>query len=179
MSRVGRKEISLPAGVAVDVNDRLVKVKGAKGELVHELLPGFGIEVGSAAVKVTTEDPTTKTGKAYWGLTRALINNMVVGVSRGYQKGLELIGTGYRAELKGTTLVLHLGYSHPIEYPLPKTIIAKIEGSRIHFESPDKQLIGQVAAEVRSFRPPEPYNGKGVRYIGEVVKQKAGKTAAG
>jgi len=179
MSRVGRKEISLPTGVAVDVTDRLVKVKGAKGELEHVLLPGLGVEVESSAVKVTTEDPTTKTGKAYWGLTRALINNMVVGVSKGYQKGLELVGTGYRAELKGTMLVLHLGYSHPIQYPLPKMVTARLEGTRIHFESPDKQLIGQVAAEVRSFRPPEPYNGKGVRYIGEVVKQKAGKTAAG
>ena len=103
---------------------------------------------------------------------------MVVGVSEGYRRGLELHGTGYRAELKGATLVLHLGYSHPIEYPVPKGVTAKVDGSKILLESIDKQLIGQVAADVRSFRPPEPYNGKGVRYEGEHVRHKAGKSAA-
>ncbi len=178
MSRVGRKEITLPAGVSVDLQDRLVKVKGPKGELSYTLLPSVDVAVEDGAVRVTTNDETQQ-GRAYWGLTRSLINNMVIGVSQGYTKGLELRGTGYRAEMKGQNLVLHLGYSHEIEYPLPKVVNAQIDGSRINFESIDKQAIGQVAAEVRSFRPPEPYNGKGVRYQGEQVKQKAGKTAAG
>jgi large subunit ribosomal protein L6 len=178
MSRVGRKEISLPSGVNVDLDDRVVKVKGPKGELSYRLLPNLDLELEEGKVRITQSD-LTKTGRAYWGLTRALINNMVVGVSEGYKRSLELQGTGYRAEVQGQKLVLHIGYSHPVEYPMPKSVNAKVEGPRIHLDSIDKQAVGQVAAEVRSFRPPEPYNGKGVRYLGEQVRQKAGKTAAG
>ena len=178
MSRVGKKEIPVPGGVTVELNDRTVKVKGPKGELAYDLLPGLELELEDGTARVKQED-LSKSGRAFWGLTRSLINNMVVGVSEGYKKSLELHGTGYRAETKGTTLVLHLGYSHAIEYNVPKTVSMNIDGSKIHFESADKQLIGQVAAEVRSFRPPEPYNGKGVRYLGEQIRQKAGKTAAG
>ncbi len=177
MSRVGRKTISLPEGVSVDLDGRTVKVKGPKGELSYRLLPGLevGIENGVVSVAQTS---TGKTASAMWGLTRALINNMVVGVSRGYQKVLELHGTGYRAELKGNTLMLHLGYSHAIEFPLPKGITTNIEGSKIAFDSIDKQLVGQVAADVRAFRPPEPYKGRGIRFVGEHVRSKAGKSAA-
>lgn len=178
MSRVGRKDIPVPSGVNVDLDDRVVKVKGPKGELSYKLLPNLEIELEDGKVKVSQPD-LTKAGRAYWGLTRALINNMVVGVTEGYKRSVELHGTGYRAEVQGQNLVLHLGYSHPIQYAMPKTVSAQIDGSRIHFESIDKQAVGQVAAEVRSFRPPEPYNGKGVRYLGEQVRQKAGKTAAG
>jgi large subunit ribosomal protein L6 len=178
MSRVGRKIIPVPSGVSVELADRVVKVKGPKGELNYRLLPGLEVEIGDGTVQVH-QNSAEKNARAFWGLTRALINNMVVGVSEGYRKGLELVGTGYRAELKGSNLVLHLGYSHPIEYPIPKGVAAKIEGSKIFLESIDKQLIGQVAADVRSFRPPEPYKGKGVRFEGERVKHKAGKSAAG
>lgn len=177
MSRVGRKEIPIPSGVAVDVNDSVVKVKGPKGELTHYLLPGLGVEENEGKLSVTQQNDDRQ-GRALWGLTRALIANMVVGVSQGYTKALELRGTGYRAQLQGSTLVLNLGYSHEIRYEVPKGVSAAVDGAKIRFESIDKQLIGQVAAEVRSFRPPEPYNGKGVRYEGEQVKQKAGKTAA-
>jgi len=177
MSRVGRKAIPLPNGVSVELADRVVKVKGPKGELSYRLLSGIDVDIEDGTVQVRHE-AKTKEGKAFWGLSRALINNMVVGVSEGYRRALELRGTGYRAELKGQNLVLHLGYSHAIEYPMPQSVIAKVEGPKILLESIDKQLIGQVAADVRSFRPPEPYNGKGVRYDGEQVKQKAGKSAA-
>jgi large subunit ribosomal protein L6 len=177
MSRVGRKEIPIPKGVAVDVVDRTVKVKGPKGELIHSLLPGLGVEHGEGTVAITQQN-AERSGRAVWGLTRALIANMVVGVSQGYTRALELRGTGYRAQVQGRTLVLSLGYSHEIRYELPNGVSAAVEGPKIRFESIDKQLIGQVAAEVRAFRPPEPYNGKGVRYEGEQVKQKAGKTAA-
>lgn len=177
MSRVGRKPIPVPSGVNVDVVDRTVKVKGPKGELSYRLLPGLDVGLQDGTLEVRQED-AERSGRAVWGLTRALIANMVVGVSQGYERGLELHGTGYRAELKGQQLVLHLGYSHPIEYNVPKGVNAKIEGSKILLDSIDKQLIGQVAADVRSFRPPEPYNGKGVRFIGEQIRHKAGKTAA-
>jgi large subunit ribosomal protein L6 len=177
MSRVGRKAIPLPNGVSVELADRVVKVKGPRGELSYRLLSGIDVDIEDGTVQVRHE-VKTKEGKAFWGLSRALINNMVVGVSEGYRRALELRGTGYRAELKGQNLVLHLGYSHAIEYPMPQSVIAKVEGPKILLESIDKQLIGQVAADVRSFRPPEPYNGKGVRYDGEQVKQKAGKSAA-
>ncbi len=177
MSRVGRKPIPVPSGVTVNVEDRVVKVKGPKGDLSYRLLDGMDATVDDGELNVTN-NRSDRQGRAFWGLTRSLINNMVVGVTEGYAKDLELIGTGYRAEMKGQTLVLHLGYSHAIEYPMPKEVTTKIEGSKIHFESIDKQSVGQVAAAVRSFRPPEPYNGKGVRYLGEQVKQKAGKTAA-
>jgi large subunit ribosomal protein L6 len=176
MSRVGRKEIPIPQGVTVELSDRSVKVKGPKGELVYRLLPGIDLEQEKSVVRVTQQS-TDKNASAFWGLSRALINNMIVGVSRGYQRALELRGTGYRAEVSGATLKLHLGYSHPIEYALPKGIATKIDGQKIMFESPDKQLLGQVAAVVRSFRPPEPYNGTGVRYLNEQVRTKAGKTA--
>jgi len=177
MSRVGRKLIPVPNGVTVELADRVVKVKGPKGELSYSLLPGFDVEQNDGNVSITSTS-AGREGRAFWGLTRALIANMVAGVSEGYTKALELHGTGYRAQLQGATLVLNLGFSHEIRYDVPKGVSTAIEGSMIKFESIDKQLIGQVAAEVRSFRPPEPYNGKGVRYVGEVVKQKAGKTAA-
>ncbi len=177
MSRVGRKAIPLPAGVTLELVDRTVKVKGPKGELRYRLLPGLELEIEDSEARVV-QNATDKTASAMWGLTRALINNMVVGVNEGYKKVLEIQGTGYRAELKGSTLVLHLGYSHAIEFPIPKGINTQIEGSKISFDSIDKQLVGQVAADVRSFRPPEPYKGKGVRYLGEQVRTKAGKSAA-
>lgn len=177
MSRVGRKLIPVPNGVTVDVTSRVVKVKGPKGELSYALLPGLDIESEGDTIAVK-QAAGGREGRAFWGLTRALIANMVIGVSEGYTRALELHGTGYRAQLQGTTLLLNVGYSHEIHYELPKGVSAQVEGSKIKFESIDKQLIGQVAAEVRAFRPPEPYNGKGVRYEGEQVKQKAGKTAA-
>jgi large subunit ribosomal protein L6 len=144
--------------------------------LTFALLPGIEVRVqdGTAAVSQSSE---AKNAKAEHGLTRALLNNMVKGVSAGFAKTLEIQGTGYRAQLQGKKLVLSLGYSHPIEYELPEGISAVVEGPRITVSGPRKDLVGQVAAEIRKFRPPEPYKGKGVRYVDEHVRRKAGKSA--
>ncbi len=178
MSRVGRKPIKIPSGVNVQIDGDVVKVKGPKGQLELKLLPEVTVKVeGDQLLVERTGD--TKIHRARHGLTRALLNNMVIGVSQGFVKGLEIIGIGYRAQLQGKKLVLNLGYSHPIEYPIPEGIEITIEGNnKIFVKGIDKQKVGQVAAIIRGFRPPEPYKGKGIRYIGEYVRQKAGKAGA-
>jgi len=176
MSRVGKKVISIPKGVDLKLEGRTVVAKGPKGSLSYALLDGIEVQVdgGTASVRQTS---VAKNARAAHGLTRALLNNMVNGVSTGFAKTLEIIGTGYRAQAQGRKLVLSLGYSQPIEYDLPEGIDAKVEGSRLTVSGPRKDLVGQVAAEIRRFRPPEPYKGKGVRYVDEHVRRKAGKSA--
>lgn len=182
MSRVGNAIINVPNGVSLDMTQGgLVTVKGPKGELSEQLDPGFSInlEDGELTVKRPSEQ---KRHKALHGLYRALINNMVVGVSEGYTKDLELVGVGYRVANTGNMLELLLGYSHPIYFVVPAevkltTAMEKGKSPSIKLESIDKQLIGQVAAKIRSFRKVEPYKGKGVRFAGEQVRRKAGKTA--
>lgn len=176
MSRVGKKIIPIPKGVELKMSGRTVTAKGPKGQLSYEALPGIELDVmeGSAQVRQTS---TEKTARAIHGLSRAMVNNLVEGVSMGFTKGLEIHGTGYRAQVQGRALVLTLGFSHPIEYPLPEGIEAKVDQNKIVISGIDKALVGQVAAEVRKFRPPEPYKGKGVRYDGEFVRRKAGKSA--
>ena len=177
MSRVGKKIINLPSGVSVDWKDGEVRVKGPKGELSVKTLPGVDIKMeGNTLTVVNTSEE--RTGPAIHGLTRALINNQVVGVSEGYRKVLEIVGTGYRAALSGRSLTLQLGFSHSIEFPLPAGIEAKVETpTRLEISGIDKQLVGQVAANIRRLRPPEPYKGKGVKYEGEYIRRKAGKSA--
>jgi large subunit ribosomal protein L6 len=178
MSRIGNKPVAIPGGVTVTVDGNTVKVKGPKGELTETFRPEMKIRVEGGEVLV--ERPTeNKAHKALHGLTRALIANMVVGVTTGYKKTLEIIGVGYKAEKKGNNLVLTVGYSHPVEYPQPAGIsLTAPTPTSVVIEGNDKQKVGQVAAELRDVRPPEPYKGKGIRYQGEQVRRKAGKAGA-
>lgn len=182
MSRIGKAPITLPAGVNIDVSkSNLVKVKGPKGELTQQVDPDLVIEIedGTLNLKRPTE---SKRHRSLHGLYRSLINNMVTGVSEGYTLQLEVIGVGYRVANTGQLLELTLGYSHPIYFAVPQEVKveAKMEKGKnpaIILQSHDKQLIGQVAAKIRAFRKPEPYKGKGIRFLGEEIRRKAGKTA--
>lgn len=181
MSRIGKAPISLPKGVSVTVKDNIVTVKGPKGELQQTIHPYINVEINDGLLKVTRPSDE-KEHRAMHGLYRALINNMVIGVSQGYTKKLELVGVGYRAQSSGQILELSLGYSHPIHIKMPPEIKVEAVTDRksnpvITIESIDKQLLGQVCAKVRSLREPEPYKGKGIRFVGEVIRRKAGKSA--
>jgi large subunit ribosomal protein L6 len=179
MSRIGRKPVAIPSGVTVTVSGSVVKVKGAKGELSYTFLPEVSIAVeGSEAIVSRRDDE--KDSRARHGLTRQLLANMIKGVTDGYEKKLEIIGVGYKAQAKGKVLSLSLGFSHPVDYAIPAGIeITQDEKNKnlLFIRGIDKQLVGQVAAEIRSYRPPEPYKGKGVRYVGEAVRRKVGKAA--
>ena len=178
MSRIGKAPIELPKGVTVTVEGETVRVKGPKGELVQRVRSEVGVDVQDGVLTVTRESDA-KAHRAYHGLTRALIANMVQGVTTGFRKGLEIVGVGYRADKKGKDLVLTVGYSHEVRYPEPAGItLTTPSQTTIVVEGIDKQKVGQVAAELRAVRPPEPYKGKGIRYEGEQVRRKAGKTGA-
>jgi large subunit ribosomal protein L6 len=177
MSKIGRLPITIPSGVTVTVSDSVVTVKGPKGESTHTMPAGIKAELTGEQL-VVSRGSEDKTARALHGLTRALLSNMVTGVSVGFTKNLELVGTGYRARLAGKTLVLSLGYSHEIEYVPPQGIEIKVENTNLITVSGfDRQVVGQVSAVIRSYRKPEPYKGKGIRYAGEVVRRKAGKAA--
>ena len=182
MSRIGKAPISLPQGVEVNVSKgNIVTVKGPKGELTQQIDPDLSLKIEDGEVVV--ERPTDqKRHRSVHGLYRSLINNMVEGVSQGYVKELELVGVGYRASNTGQLLELTLGYSHPIMFAIPnevkvEAVMEKGKNPIVKLESIDKQLIGQIAAKIRSFRKPEPYKGKGIRFVGEEIRRKAGKTA--
>jgi len=177
MSRIGRTPITVPAGVTVEVVDGMVKVTGPKGSLETKLLPGFKLEQTDSSLKVIREIDDEERQRTF-GLMRTLINNLVVGVSEGYSRQLEINGVGYRANVAGTTLNLTLGYSHPIAFELPQGVEAKVEKNRIILSGVDKQQVGQVAANIRALRKPEPYKGKGIKYAEEHIRRKAGKAAA-
>ena len=181
MSRIGNSPIKLPSGVSVTVNNSVVTVKGAKGELSQAINAEMSVKVEDGVLTVSRPSDE-KEHKAVHGLTRALINNMVIGVSEGYKKQLELVGVGYRAQSTGQILELSLGYSHPIHIQLPSEVKVEAVTDRksnpiITLECIDKQLLGQVCAKIRSLRKPEPYKGKGIRFKGEVIRRKAGKSA--
>jgi large subunit ribosomal protein L6 len=176
MSRVGKKPIPATKGVDIKVGGGLVTVKGPKGELKMALSDEVGVKVDNGEVTVTARNPEERKSKAMWGTVRANIQNMVTGVTTGFTKDLELQGVGYRAAMKGKDLELSLGYSHPIVYKAPAGItFVSAKPTEIKISGPDKQVVGQVAAELRSYRPPEPYKGKGVRKVGEYVRRKEGK----
>jgi large subunit ribosomal protein L6 len=183
MSRIGILPISLPQGVTVTVdNENLVTVKGPKGELQQQVDKAVSLKIEEQEVVVERADESIRS-KSMHGLYRSLINNMVTGVSEGYTIQLELVGVGYRAEAKGQILELSLGYSHDIHFRIPEEVKLEAKTERrsnpvITLTSVDKQLIGQVAAKIRSFRPPEPYKGKGIKFVGEKLRRKAGKSAA-
>lgn len=175
MSRIGKLPIAVPSGVTVSVADGEVHVKGPKGELRQRVLQQVSVNVGDGRVVVERKGDAKEHRSAH-GLTRTLVNNMVEGVSKGFRKSLEIQGVGYRAAKAGESLNLTLGYSHPVSYAPPKGITLSVEGTnKIHVDGIDKQQVGQVAAEIRDLRPPEPYKGKGVRYSDEVVRKKLGK----
>lgn len=179
MSRVGKNPIPVASDVSVDMKANVITVKGPKGELERTLHPDMIVEVDKEEVRV--KRPTeSKQHKSLHGLTRTLISNMVDGVSKGFSKELEIEGVEYRAELKGKTLVLALGYSHPVRYDPPEGITFEVpEPKKIKVSGIDIQKVGQAAAVIRGFRPPEPYKGKGIRYAGEQIRRKAGKAAVG
>ncbi len=177
-SRVGKRPIALPKGVTFSLKNRRCEVKGAKGTLSMDLPNSVSVKEESGQLAVSSDAPAPD-GSRLQGLGRALLANLVKGVSTGYERTLELVGTGYRAEVKGNVVHLALGFSHPVAYQLPPAVTGKVapdsKGSVLHLESPDKAALGQAAATIRGFRPPEPYGGKGVRYRGENILRKAGK----
>ena len=175
MSRVGKMPVAIPGGVTVVVADEQVRVKGPKGELSHPVLIGTTVTVEGAEARVTAERITRN---PMFGTMRAQIANMVTGVTTGFSKTLEIVGTGYRAQMDGRTLVLQLGFSHPIRFESPEGITIKVENpTRVTVSGASKYMVGQAAADIRGFRPPEPYKGKGVKYEGEYIRRKAGKAA--
>jgi large subunit ribosomal protein L6 len=176
MSRIGNKPIVLPKGVEVTIANGIVRVKGPKGTLEQRLHPGIAVAVEGDQVVVSAEDLP---GIAkFHGLMRALIGNMIIGVSEGFEKRLEMIGVGFRAAVKGNTLELLVGYSNPVELGIPEGLAVKVEkNTLLSVSGADRQLVGQFAADIRAKRPPEPYKGKGIRGVGEYVRRKAGKAA--
>lgn len=177
MSRIGKLPIKIPEGVEIKFDNGLVTVKGPKGELQQKVAPEMILEIKDGYLHVERPSDDRK-WRAFHGLTRTLINNMVVGVTQGYSRVLQIEGVGYRAEKKGKGIQLVVGYSHPIYFIPPEEIEVKVpSATRIEISGINKELVGQVAAKIRSFRPPEPYKGKGIRYENEVVRRKAGKTA--
>jgi len=178
MSRIGKKEIPLPKGVEVRQDGEKVTVKGPKGTLSTAIVPGIGVKVENNVVAFTRGDEEKKT-RAFHGLMRALVANNVRGVSEGFKKELDIVGVGYRAEVKGREVVFQLGYSHPVRFPIPEGIDVAIDGKTGHITVTgiDRQKVGQTAAEIRSLREPDPYKGKGIKYSDEVIRRKAGKAA--
>lgn len=179
MSRIGKRPITIPAKVTVTLDGQKVSVKGPKGELARELPPEVLVECQGENISVTRRDESRNARQRH-GLCRTLVANMVDGVSKGFDRRLEIIGTGYRAQIQGQTLILNLGYSKPVEMPFPPGITIAVENNtNVIVSGIDKELVGNTAARIRSVRPPEPYKGKGVRYSGELVRRKAGKTGKG
>ena len=175
MSRIGIQPIDLPAGVKIEESGKTVKVSGSKGKLELSLREEISLDIAGNVINVKRSDDSRES-RCLHGLTRSLVANMVKGVSEGFEKKLEIIGVGYRAEVSGSTLNLSLGFSHPINYALPDGIKAAVDKQTlVTISGADKQLVGQVSAEIRSFRPPEPYKGKGIKYDNETIRRKAGK----
>ena len=177
MSRIGKKPIAIPKGVEVRLEGDQLRIKGPKGQLSISVHPSVKLNIGGDSIAVSVVDETRES-RSIHGLFRVLIDNMVTGVTKGFERVLEIVGVGYRAELKGRTAVFNLGYSHPINFELPEGIDAKIEKTKITLSGIDRGLLGKTAAKIRSFRKPEPYKGKGIRYSTERVRQKVGKTGA-
>jgi large subunit ribosomal protein L6 len=175
MSRIGKKLITLPADVLVSETKGLISVKGPKGQLSFQLHPHVKFAQKDNQLFLSIVDITNKKDKALWGTNRQLVNNMVVGVSQGYVRQLEINGVGYKAEVKGNSLTLYAGFSHPVNFVLPPEVTAKVEKNLITLESINKEVLGETASRLRQVRKPEPYKGKGIKYLEEVIIRKAGK----
>jgi large subunit ribosomal protein L6 len=178
MSRIGKKPIEVPKGVEVKQDGKVVTVKGPKGTLITPIVTGIGVSIENNVITFTRGDEENRS-RAYHGLMRALVANNVRGVSEGFKRELDIIGVGYRAEVKGREVVFQLGYSHPIKFPIPEGIEIAIDAKTGHITitGTDKQRVGQTAAEIRSLREPDPYKGKGIKYSDEIIRRKAGKAA--
>jgi large subunit ribosomal protein L6 len=176
MSRIGKLPIEIPKGVKISFSDAILSVQGPNGNLSRQIMSSVSLAISDSMIEVTRNEETNSARAAH-GLTRTLINNMVVGVTKGFQTNLEINGVGYRAEVKGTELVLSLGYSHPVNFTIPSGISIDVEKmTKLSVKGFDKELVGQTAAKIRSFRSPEPYKGKGIKYADETILRKAGKT---
>jgi large subunit ribosomal protein L6 len=176
MSRIGKLLIEIPKGVKINFVDSVLTVQGPNAKLSRLIMPCVTLNISETTLEVTRNDETTSSRAAH-GLTRTLINNMVTGVTKGFQTDLEINGVGYRAEVKGKELVLSLGYSHPVNFPIPEGIAIEVEKmTKLSVKGYDKEMVGQTAAKIRSFRGPEPYKGKGIKYANETILRKAGKT---
>ncbi|MCX6743509.1 MAG: 50S ribosomal protein L6 [Candidatus Parcubacteria bacterium] len=178
MSRIGKKPITLPEGITAKIENNVLLIKGPKGELKQKIHPLVKIAEKDKQLIITVTDPTVKFQKALWGLFGSLIKNMVQGVKEGFEKKLEVIGVGYKVNLQGKKLVLNVGFSHPVEFVVPEDITANVEKNIISIFGIDKHQVGEVAASIRRIKKPEPYKGKGIKYIDEVIKKKVGKAAA-
>ena len=176
MSRIGKKPIEIPKEVEVKTEDQKVIIRGPKGELFQEIRPEIGVLIKEGKIFVSPKKETKET-KALWGLTRALLANLIQGVTKGFEKKLEIRGVGYKANLEGEELDLKVGFSHPVKIKKPAGISFSVEKNIITVAGIDKQLVGEVAARIRRVRPPDPYKGKGIRYLGEVIRKKEGKRA--
>lgn len=176
MSRIGKQPIQVPAGVKIKLEGRLLTVSGGQGTLSQELPPRVHLEMDDKEIRVVPQDGS-RLSRSYWGLARTLVANMVTGVSQGFTRVMEIVGTGYKVESRGEMLVFSLGYSNPVEFSLPQGISAEVldKGTRFELKGVDKQQLGQTAANIRAIRPPDVYKGKGVRYAGERLRRKVGK----
>lgn len=177
MSRIGKKSITIPSGVTINVAGALVSAKGPKGELSLLLHPDMRIEVKDGTIVIFPRENSSKKAPAIWGLTRTLVANMIIGVTVGFEKVLEFEGIGYRVVLEGSTLIMQLGFSHPVRFEAPKGIILAVQKNTITIAGINKELVGEVAARIRALKVPEPYKGKGIRYRGEIIRRKSGKKA--
>ncbi len=176
MSRIGKQPVAIPAGVSIELKDGIMSVKGPKGALTRKLPPSVSIKVEAAEATVERAD-NSRVASSMHGLARTLLANMVTGVVEPFKKSLEIQGVGYRAELKGDKLNLQVGLSHEVNHLIPKTVTCQVDKmTMVHLTSPDKELVGRVAAEIRAYRPCEPYKGKGIKYVGERIRRKEGKT---
>ena len=176
MSRIGKLPITIPQGVKVELNNNLLKIKGPKGELVQKIHPLVIVNISDKEIRVDIKNKSNKNEKSLWGTFRKLIDNMVKGVTQGYQKQLEINGVGYKVKVEKDNLILNVGYSHPVNFQLPKGIDASQEKNIITISGIDKQLVGDTSAKIRRIRKPEPYKGKGIKYVDEVIRRKQGKT---
>lgn len=176
MSRIGKTPVPIPSGVEVAFNRGQIEVKGPKGMLYVQTHPKIEYKVDGEQITLTRKE-NNKIAREQYGLRRTLLNNAVLGVSQGYEKGLELVGVGYRVSVSGNTVELNVGYSHPKKFELPDGISARTEGNKLFVGGIDKEQVGEVAAQIRRIRPPEPYKGKGIKYIDEQIRRKAGKSA--
>ncbi len=177
MSRIGKKPVPIPAGVEVKVGAEAVQIKGPKGTLSTPVHPAVSYTVEGSEIVVSRVDDSRQ-ARGQHGLRRTLLANCIDGVTKGFQKALDVIGVGYKVAVQGKSVVLTVGFSHPVEFPLPAGIDAAVEGNKLTISGIDKQLVGEVAAQIRRVRPPEPYKGKGIKYVDEIIRRKAGKSGS-
>jgi len=175
MSRIGKQPIDIPSGVEVKVGAQTIEVKGPKGKLATPLHPAVDVQIDDGKVLLLRKDES-RIAREQHGLRRTLLANTILGVTKGFEKGLEVVGVGYKVQLQGKKIVLSVGYSHPVEFPLPEGIEAKVDGNKVTIAGIDKEQVGEIAAQIRRVRPPEPFKGKGIKYAGEHVRRKAGKS---